>query len=167
MFSAFSWVEFAQGTLVVLLCYYAAVGMIFYRHELTRLVLSFTLHGAVDKDKDVSRSRGYLEKQNADKEEAIVAVKEDEKHAIQTKSVEDLSRVYVELEEAIEVDKVKNKSRSELLDSLKTIVEKYKNSIDKDVAATIRVHIQSQLAVYSWQQFTDEELQQLWPTLNK
>ena len=166
MLLGFSWGEFVQVTVTILLFYYVALGMIFYRAELRHWRISFILPRGGHTIKDVSKSSEDAREENAE-EEVIEPAQKEVVSVLQIKSGQDISKVYVELEEAIGVAKVKNKCRSELLESLKTIIEKYKNSIDKDVAAAIIAHIQSQLAVYSLQQLTDEELQQLWPTQNK
>ena len=156
MMSAFSWGEFVQLTLIILLCYYVAVGIIFYRAQMTRLLSGFTPGGFSNKNKDVSKSTDYYE------EKLIEPVQETVEQAIKTKPIEDISKVYVELEEAIIIGRDNNITRAEILKSLGDIIKKHKNTIDKDVAETINQHIQSQLNIYSIQPLTNEELAQLW-----
>lgn len=156
MLSAFSWGDFAQCTLIIVLCYYLAIGIIFYRAEITRLLSGFTPAALGNKNKDVTKSSGDVE------EKQIEPVQETVEQAIKTKPVEDISKVYVELEEGIIIGRDNNITRAEILKSLGDIIKKHKNTIDKDVAETINQHIQSQLNIYSFQPLSNEELAQIW-----
>lgn len=162
MFSAFSWGDFVQGMILFLSCYYLVVGILFYRAEMKQLLSGFTTAGLVNKNKDVSKSIDTIEKENPCKEKPVNPAQETVEQSMKTKPVEAVTDVYIELEETIEVAKIKNIPRSELLASLQTILKKYKNHSDKDYAEALREHVQSQLTIYSFQPLTDEELEHVW-----
>jgi hypothetical protein len=123
---------------------------------------SLTPVGIGNKNNDVFKSIDTAEKENPYKEKSVNTVQETVEPAMKTKPVEAVSDVYIELEKTIEVAKIKNIPRSELLASLQTILRKYKNNIDKDYAEALREHVQSQLTIFSFQPLTDEELDHVW-----
>jgi hypothetical protein len=161
MLSAFSWGDFAQCTLIILLCYYLAIGVIFYRAELLTILSDFRFNA----NTNLFRGNAVKNTGEADKKKPEESLEREERlHQPKTQipANVDISKVYVEVEEVIATAKQKGFSRAQIIETLVDIIRKFINTGDKELAETVSMHIQSQLTIYSFQPLTVEELDQLW-----
>src|SRR4051794_20633484 len=162
MLSAFSWGDFAQCTLIILLCYYLAIGVVLYRAELLSILSGLASYKLGDfMGRNDRRSNNETDEKNA-KEKRLEREQQSFEVKRQISTGTDLSKVYVELEEAINIGKLNKITRVEILNSIEDIINRYKNTIDKDVAETVNQLVQSQLNINSYQPLTDEEQEWLW-----
>lgn len=163
MLSTFSWGDFAWCTLIILLCYYFTIGAIFYRTEFLAILADLTVAGTANVwGRNAVKNTSEADKKRNTEDESLLRERQTLQAETQMTANADISKVYVELEEVIATAKQKGLSRALIIDSLADVIRKFINTGDKELAETVSMHIQSQLAIYSFQPLTVEELDQLW-----
>jgi hypothetical protein len=159
MFSTVSWTEFVEFILLVLSLYYLSVAMIFYRNELSMLLVKFSTPvndnriSNIETNKDNVSSK--ISKEEVKKPSNISDSKEND-----GTSPDDISNIYVELETAIETSR--DFDRETLLTTLQSILKKYGKVSKKDFTDTVNSQMQTQLTIHSQAQLTDQELELIW-----
>jgi hypothetical protein len=159
MFSMVSWTEFSEFIFLVLSLYYVSVAMIFYRNELSMLLVKFSAPANNNKISKIETNTDNVSSKIAAEEVMTVSNASDGKQNNGT-SPDDISNIYVELETAIETSR--NLDRETLLITLQSILKKYRKVSNKEFTETVNSQIQSQLAIHSITQLNDQEIELIW-----
>ena len=159
MLSTVSWAEFAEFILLVLSPYYVSVAMIFYRNELSMLLVKFSTPVNDNRISNIETNTDNVSSKISKEEVKKPSNTSDGKQNNGT-SPGDISNIYVELETVIETSK--DLDRETLLTTLQSILRKYRKVSKNDFTDTVNSQMQSQLAIHSLPQLTDQELELIW-----